>query len=798
MKTDRALTDTTGHSGGTPPHRQAIPLGTRFREMLPLTFRGQAMLFLVPTIIIMSMVYTIESISTERRILRSEIVKKGETIAAIAARNAEIPVLSENIELLKSTSLALMDIKDVAYVSFFNNRLESMFHEGKTLPSPSAPVFETVHEPVVRSAEYREVFEFVAPVFTLKAQEELFLFEEKGAPPPVREQIGWVRLGLSKDVMARTERGIILRSSVLAVVFTGAGIVLLYLFVSLATRPLLTLISAVQEIREGEHPEVPVVEPKSEVGRLTSEFNRMSRAIRERETALQANVQELKLQIDAREAVEEELRKHQDHLEDLVDERTAQLTIAKEQAETASRAKSDFLSSMSHELRTPLNAILGYAQILRRQENLTAAQRQQLEIMHSSGEHLLMLINDILDVGKIEARKMEIASVPFDLPALLRQVFNLTRLHAEEKELSFRYEAGNDMPHYVLGDERKVRQILLNLLSNAVKYTHRGGVALRVRYDHAGGGVLRCEVSDTGIGIPADKLEAVFEPFTQLAANRQVREGTGLGLNITRHLLMLMAGRIGVESVLGSGSTFWLELPLPPVTELDIAVERKQQNIVGYQGERRSILVVDDNVNNTSMLVSLLEPLGFAVSTAENGRAALQCLAELTPDLVILDMVMPEMDGLEAAEAMRRIPKLTGMKIIGASATVSESARKEEFAALCDAFVTKPIQIDLLLERIKGQLGIEWNRTAAGSCAVAGADGLEAEFEVPTPARLRSVYELALLGDMRRIQAWAAQLEDDDSHYTPFAARLRELAGAYRTKAILALLDEHLGDTDEC
>lgn len=800
------MTDNTSKSEQNMTEQQCSRLTDRLTALLPLTFRWQAILFLLPMIIIISAVYTMESISTERKILRNEIIKRGETIASITAKNAELPLLSENPEQMKNSTQPLMEIKEVAFVSLINSHSEILFHAGQKY-SLREKLTTAANHPITFS-EYDDVFEFIVPVVTVKASEGLFLLDGTASAPSAKEQVGWVRIGLSKEVMSRSERRIILRGSTLAILFSTASIGLLYLLVTLATRPLYSLINAAKEVRGGEYPEVRVTLPKSEIGLLSTEFNRMSYAIREREEELQENVmeleqtqeqlqdniQELEMQIEAREAAETELIRHRDKLEELVDERTSQLSIAKEQAESANRAKSDFLSSMSHELRTPLNAILGYAQILKRQENMSETQQHQLEIMRNSGEHLLMLINDILDVSKIEARKMEIIEAPFDLPALLMQVYNLTRLQAEEKELRFHYEITPHLPHYAQGDERKLRQILLNLLSNAVKYTHRGRITLRVDYDHSGGGVLRCEIIDTGIGISPDKLEAVFEPFTQLATHRQVREGTGLGLNITRQLLILMHGTIEIESTVNCGSTFRVELPLARALEIEITDEMHQMGITGYQGQRRSILVVDDNINNTAMLVSLLDPLGFTVSTAENGRTALMLASERHPDLVILDLVMPEMDGLECAREMRKMPG-AAMKIIGASATVTDSANKEAFAAACNAFVAKPIRIDPLLDRIGELLEITWNRSPynlPASIPSPGADDSVASFEIPPGAELKAVHELSLRGDVRKIQSWAIQLEESEPRYGQFAGKLRELAGSYRTKDILSLLNEHM------
>jgi signal transduction histidine kinase/CheY-like chemotaxis protein len=793
-------------------------------KLIPLTFRGQAVLFLFPLIVIISTVYTIESISTERKILRNEIIKKGETIATIAARNSELSLVSENVEQLKNSAVPVMAIKDVSFVLFLNKQSQPLYHEG--IKHSVEEKLKYAPEKAVESFEYQDFFEFIIPVTTVKASEGLSIFDSPNASSAstAKEHIGWVCIGLSKEVMGKSEKQIIIRSSLLALLFSTAGIVLLYIFVSFISRPLYALINAVKELREGEHNEVKVVSPKSEIGRLSSEFNRMSRAIMEREEALQENVAELtqtqdqlhenvqeleatqeqlqenitelEMQVEAREAAEAELIKHRDHLEELVFERTAELTIAKEQAEAANKSKSDFLASMSHELRTPLNAILGYAQIMKHHENLTEAQRQQLGIMRGSGEHLLTLINDILDVGKIEADKMDVDDVVFDLPALLRQVFNLTRLHAEEKELRFDYEAETILPSYVRGDERKLRQILLNLLSNAVKYTRRGGVAMRVRYELESG-LFCCEIADSGIGIPADKLEAIFEPFTQLVSDRQVTVGTGLGLNITKRLLELMHGRIGVESTLGTGSTFWLEVVLPVLVDNEVALEKTDSYVIGYCGERKRILVVDDNVGNTAMLVSLLEPLGFKLETALNGQEALQRAEEHRPDLVMMDLVMPVMNGLEAATVIRGTPALSGVKIIGASATATDNAHKEAFIAVCDDFVTKPIRIDLLLEKIGAQLGIKWETALIEMENTQNGRVISNDDEsvaVPGGEYIEQLYELAMMGNMQNIAVWATELEAGNHSYSRFAEKLRDLASGFKTKAILALAKQHRGD----
>jgi signal transduction histidine kinase/CheY-like chemotaxis protein/HAMP domain-containing protein len=258
----------------------------------PLTFRGKAVLFLIPTIVIMSLVYTLSAIQGESKTLRNEIIKKGETIATIAARNSELAILSENREQLKRSALALLEIKDVVYITFFNKRSTVLLHEGLPHANELAATIDPQHS--VHFVEHGALYEFTAPVFAVRSQEDLFFFQEKAASAPRQEHIGWVNIGMSKDVMIRSEREIMIRGALLAVLFTVVGVVLVYIFISLATRPLTALFNAVKEVRKGDYPEVQVVSPKSEAGRLSAEFNRMSQAIREREEAVIASERRIK------------------------------------------------------------------------------------------------------------------------------------------------------------------------------------------------------------------------------------------------------------------------------------------------------------------------------------------------------------------------------------------------------------------------------------------------------------------------------------------------------------------------
>jgi signal transduction histidine kinase/DNA-binding response OmpR family regulator len=475
-------------------------------------------------------------------------------------------------------------------------------------------------------------------------------------------------------------------------------------------------------------------------------------------------------------------------LERLVAERTRELQLARDgaesarrSAETANQAKSVFLASMSHELRTPLNAILGYAQILKPQPNLTPAQRRQLDVMHASGEHLLTLINDILDLSKIESQKIGLVESPFNLPRLLHQIVEITRVKAGQKMLRLECQTQSPLPECVRGDECRIRQILLNLMANAVKYTRQGGVTLRVRYEPADGGSLHCEVADTGIGIPADKIEAIFEPFVQLAPESQGREGVGLGLTITRRLTAMMGGTVTVESRVGVGSTFRFSMPLPAADVIGPVPEQGLQNVRGYRGARKRVMVVDDDTINTELLTAILEPLGFEVRTAGNGRDALEQALQCPPDLVLLDMVMPEMDGIETVRQMRQRTELNATRVVGVSATVTDNERKQAFAAACDGFLGKPLQVTGLLQMMERLLQIEWE-------IVSSAAEADVPLKPPPPEALKAMRRAVDRGEFGELERLVNQ-HAQDAAGTGFCRAVRQLAAHFDDEGLVALLD---------
>ncbi|WP_437610852.1 AAA family ATPase [Sorangium sp. So ce834] len=466
---------------------------------------------------------------------------------------------------------------------------------------------------------------------------------------------------------------------------------------------------------------------------------------------------------------------------------------ARKTAEAESRAKTEFLRNMSHELRTPLNAILGYAQILKRSPGLDDRQATGLNTIQQSGQHLLTLINDLLDLAKIEAGKLDLYPEPIHLSTFLRGVADIIRVRAEQKSLYFDYEVTPHLPQAVLVDEKRLRQVLLNLLGNAVKFTDRGRVSFGVQPLSQDGASarLRFEVEDTGVGMAPEQLAKLFQPFGRVGDVRR-RAGSGLGLMISHQLVHLMGSEIQVESRPDEGSRFWFEVILP-MTELAAPLRPSQRAPIGYEGPRRKVLVADDVVGNRAVLLDLLSGLGFEVCEAANGQEAVEQEMAASPDLAVMDLVMPVMDGLEAIHCIRRNRRARGLARLP-SITVSASANEEDqagsMAVGADAFLAKPIDQESLLRIIGAQLGLTW--VYARSAEERAGDGEAAELVAPPPEEMDVLHALALEGNMRDIRKRADHLITLDERYRPFADRLHRLAQDYQSQAILSLVEEHL------
>jgi signal transduction histidine kinase/DNA-binding NarL/FixJ family response regulator len=528
-----------------------------------------------------------------------------------------------------------------------------------------------------------------------------------------------------------------------------------------------------------------------ELGNLGRSLESTRQSLRALFEEIESKNRELEEDILRRTQTEKELQRHRDHLEELVRERTAELTIAKERAEVANQAKSTFLASMSHELRTPLNAVLGYAQMLKRDKNFNERQRVALDTIQQSGEHLLTLITDLLDLSKIEAGKFELYETAVDLSVFLQVIIDIIRVKAEQKGLMFVFES-SDLPQVVMADEKRLRQVLINLLGNAVKFTDRGRIGLRVdcKSDGPRRVRLRFEVRDTGIGLHQDQFETIFQRFEQVGDMRRRFGGTGLGLSISRQLVRMMHSDIHVDSRPGEGSVFSFELPVA-LAEADHAPRAADPDIIGYQGGIKTALIVDDVAANRNMLADLLSSLGFETCEATDGSEALHQARMRHPDIILMDIMMPVMDGLEATRRLRREPSLSRVPIIAISASTTPAEREDSIVAGASVFMTKPVDQAELLRHMGALLGLNWIH-AEGTAAAPARNGVEVPLAIPPQEEMERLHQLALAGNMRDIRRFASHIEQLDRRYASFAVRLQELAREYQSKAIVALVEQHL------
>jgi signal transduction histidine kinase len=559
-------------------------------------------------------------------------------------------------------------------------------------------------------------------------------------------------------------------------------------------------------------------------------------------------------------------------LEQKVAERTAQLQQAKKVAEVANMTKSRFIANMSHELRTPLNAILGFSQILSHDESLTSRQRENVEIINRSGEHLLTLINDILSISKIEAGQVVLHESCFSFHELLDELYQMLRLKARVKELQLIFDRAPEVPQYVQADESKLRQILLNLLGNAIKFTQTGTVILRVgmgdgemgrresnrsigqveaapispnsggtspsldlnrsvvqsegtseypnlnrsvvqserqllldgnRQDRTALETSEClalkiqnpkskiyfEVEDTGIGIAAEDLDRLFDPFVQTRTSYAAMEGTGLGLPISREFIGLMGGEIAVRSEVDRGSVFTFNIQVCPCTAAEVENRKHQRRPIALESNSPTyrILIVEDVEENRKMLVQMLEPLGFKVKEAQNGREAIALWQSWQPHLIFMDMRMPVMDGYQATQQIKATAEGQRTVAIALTASAFEEDRQAIFAAGCDDVLPKPLQEEILWHKLEQHLGVRYLYANEQPTLTPEFDRELAEQALKTrPAEwLTQLYQAALEINYEKIQAAIATLPETDS---ALAQTLLALVNDYRLDTLVELI----------
>ncbi|WP_264322751.1 response regulator [Zarconia navalis] len=394
------------------------------------------------------------------------------------------------------------------------------------------------------------------------------------------------------------------------------------------------------------------------------------------------------------------------------------LQKAKEDAESANQSKSQFLANMSHELRTPLNAILGFTQVMTRDSSLNSQQQDHLRIINRSGEHLLGLINDVLEMSKIEAGRLSFNPSRFDLHVEIETLVEMLQLKARSKNLELICDRAADLPRYIQTDEGKLRQVLVNLLGNAIKFTRSGSVTLRVlpipdldgQLDRSDGRMIQFEIEDTGPGIDCNEMHCLFEAFGQTTLGQKSQEGTGLGLPISQQFVKLMGGEIQVESCVGRGTIFRFAIPITLAKSSDLPKRPSTRQVIGLAANQPNyrILAVDDRSANRKLLVQILSPLGFQVREAANGEEAVQVWEEWEPHLIWMDIRMPVMDGYQASQTIRAHIKGQTTVIIALTASAFEENRSLVLSVGCDDFVRKPFEEKILYEKMAQHLGVKY------------------------------------------------------------------------------------------
>lgn len=579
------------------------------------------------------------------------------------------------------------------------------------------------------------------------------------------EQIGQLYLGLSLDavnIQVRQSREVIALVSLIIFIFGIGGVILLS---TIITNPLIQMVQTAQQIAAGDLSQRAQVQSTDEVGHLAHSFNQMVDNLAEAQQTLEKRVEERT----------EELQTTNN-----------ELLQAKDAAETANRAKSAFLANMSHELRTPLNAILGFTQLMVRDQSLSSEHRDNLSVVSRSGEHLLALINDVLEISKIEAGQTILTEEAFDLYRLLNDLEGMFQLRAEDKSLQLIFEYVDNVPQYVFLDQGKLRQVLINLLSNAIKFTEKGGVTLRAKIQDTH---LYFEVEDTGPGIAPEEQRALFEAFSQTETGQKSQEGTGLGLSISQQFVSLMQGEFSVRSEVGRGSVFSFFVAHKNATAEDIQhTNQTNHNVVGLAPGQPAyrILIVEDRIENRKLLTRFLTPLGFEVKEAEDGKIGLKTWDEWKPHLIWMDMRMPVMDGYEATRRIKAADKNKETVIIALTASVFEEERSIVLSVGCDDFVRKPFKPQEIYDALTKHLGVKFlyeDDEEPITEAEAEATISEALTQL-LPEWIATFHEAANRADTDEMLTLLSQVESD---HADAVKELTDMVNNFRLEELIAL-----------
>lgn len=599
----------------------------------------------------------------------------------------------------------------------------------------------------------------------------------------IDQKIGTVLLRL--EMLPISEK--IKQSALTATVVLIVALVVAFLLAMTTQRtisnPILLLVDKAKQVSEkGDYSIRLDKEATDEIGTLYDGFNEMLEEIQAREVE--------------RDKAQQDLEKLNDELELRVQRRTDDLEKARSAAEAANRAKSVFLANMSHEIRTPMNAILGYSQLMQRDPELSSEQQQSLNTINRSGEHLLALINEILEMSKIEAGRVKLNPVTFNLHKLLDDLETMFRVRTDQKNLELKFSRTSNVMQYIKGDEGKIRQVLINLLGNAVKFTDDGQISLSASTEALDENKeaeyrLVFRVNDTGIGIAEENITQIFQSFEQAQTGIRTEGGTGLGLAISREYARMMGGEINVESQPGIGSSFILRID---VSGGDIEDEKAQiplARVIGIQNDEPEyrVIVADDRETNRDILTRMLLNVGFKVKAVTNGREAVELFKSWKPQVILMDMVMPDLDGREATQEIRSLSYADEVVIIAVTASVFEDERSSILAKGANAFIRKPFKEGELFEEIRQHTSIKFIYERSEVTEDSESVPLTADSIKKFPEDLRSrILKSAMIGDTRILKELIKECEEYDNSV---AQGLAKLAEAFDLKRIMKLFEPH-------